>query len=199
VSHGESAGGPDKVKELTSLIREANGGSDSARERLFRAINDEFRQLAGALIRRERPGHTLCPSDLVNEAMLRMIEAETIDQAPNRRYLYKVAAKVMRQVLVDHARKRSAAKRLGRSVRVPLDEALAYFDDRQLDVLALDEAIDRLMAWSERHGLVVVLRVFAGLSVADTADVLGVSVSTVEGDWRFARAWLHSQLKGADV
>ncbi len=102
----------------------------------------------------------------------------------------------MRQVLVDHARRRGAIKRDGRGQRVPLDQVLQFFEDRRLDVVALHEALDRLMALDERQGLVVSLRFFVGLSVAEVAEVLGVSVGTVEGDWRIARAWLRTQLDG---
>jgi RNA polymerase sigma factor (TIGR02999 family) len=101
----------------------------------------------------------------------------------------------MRQVLVDHARRRDADKRAGRRERVPLDRVLQYFE-RRLDVIALHEALDRLMVLHERQGLVVALRFFTGLSVPEVADVLGVSAGTVEGDWRIARAWLRGQLGG---
>jgi len=97
---------------------------------------------------------------------------------------------------VDHARSRNAAKRAGRRVRVLLDDALAYFEEQHLDVVALNEALDRLMALDEQQGLIVALRFFAGLSVPEVARVLDVSVGTVEGDWRVARAWLHAQLGG---
>ncbi len=187
----------DAREDLTVLLAEARSGDTEARERLTRAVYSELRQMAGALMRRERPGHTLQPSALVNEAIVRLFEGEALDRASDRRYLFAAAAQAMRQVLVDHARRRDAAKRDGGRQRVPLDQALQYFDERRLDVLALHEALDRLIALDERQGLVVSLRFFAGLSVPEVADVLDVSVGTIEGDWRIARAWLRGQLGGS--
>ena len=152
--------------------------------------------MAGALMQRERPGHTLQPSALVNEAMVRLLEGSALNRSADRGYFFAAAAQAMRQVLVDHARRRRAAKRDGGRRRVPLDQVLQYFDDRRLDVLALHEALDRLMTLDERQGLVVSLRFFAGLSAPEVADVLDVSVGTIEGDWRIARAWLRGQLGG---
>jgi RNA polymerase sigma factor (TIGR02999 family) len=186
----------DAREDLTLLLAEARSGDSEARERLSRAVYGELRRLAGSLMRRERPDHTLQPSELVNEAMMRLFEGEVLDRAADRRYLFAAAAQAMRQVLVDHARKRDAAKRGGGRRRVPLDGVLQFFEERRLDVVALHEALDRLMALEERQGLVVSLRFFAGLSVPEVADILDVSVGTVEGDWRIARAWLRGQLGG---
>jgi RNA polymerase sigma factor (TIGR02999 family) len=183
--------------ELTALLDAARAGAPDAPDRLARAVYGELRRMAGDLMRREKVDHTLQPSALVNEALVKLFEGAALAAAPNRRYLFAAAAQAMRQVLIDHARKRHAAKRQGRRGRVPLDAVLAYFEDQRLDVLALDEALDRLMAMSERQGLVVALRFFAGLSVAEVAETLDVSVATVEGDWRAARAWLRGQLKGS--
>jgi RNA polymerase sigma factor (TIGR02999 family) len=128
---------------------------------------------------------------LVNEALIRMFKTDVLTKAPNRRFLFAAAAQAMRRVLIDHARhrERSAARK-----RVPLDEALAYFEEQQLDILALDEAIDRLTKLHERQGQVVILRFFAGLSISEVAEVLGVSTTTIENDWQVARAWLHGDL-----
>jgi RNA polymerase sigma factor (TIGR02999 family) len=188
--------GDDAREDLTGLLAEARSGDTAARERLTRAVYGELRQMAGALMRRERPGHTLQPSALVNEAIVRLFEGEALNQASDRRYLFAAAAQAMRQILVDHARRRDAAKRDGGRQRVPLDQVLQYFEERRLDVVALHEALDRLMALDERQGLVVSLRFFVGLSVPEVADVLDVSVGTIEGDWRIARAWLRGQLGG---
>jgi RNA polymerase sigma factor (TIGR02999 family) len=181
--------------ELTALINAARAGEPEVQDRLIRAVYGELRQMAADLMRRERPGHTLQPSALVNEAMLKLLGGDMLANAPNRRYLFAAAAQAMRQALVDHARRRDAAKRDGGRVREPLDAALAYFDERQYDILALDEALERLMAMSERQGLVVILRFFAGLTVPEVADSLDVSTATVEADWRVARAWLRLQLQ----
>lgn len=140
-------------------------------------------------MRRERSDHTLQPSALVNEARLELFGGDALASAPNRRYHFAAAAQAMRQALVDHARKRGAVKREGGWARVPLDDVLAYFDQRRLDVLALNEAVDRLVAMSERQGLVVVLRFLAGLSVPEVAEALGVSAAIVEADQAGGPSW----------
>jgi RNA polymerase sigma factor (TIGR02999 family) len=183
--------------DLTALLEQARSGDADARDRLARAVYGEFRRMAEALMRRERPDHTLQPSALVNEALIRLFDGGVLARAKDRRYLFAAAAQAMRQVLVDHARHRDAVKRAGRHERVPLDQVLDYFEERNLDVIALHEALDRLMALNQRQGLVVALRFFLGLSVPEVADALEVSTGTVEGDWRVARAWLRGQLGDA--
>jgi RNA polymerase sigma factor (TIGR02999 family) len=188
--------GTEPRGDLTAILAEARDGREDANERLVRAIYAELRRIAGGLMRRERPGHTLQPSALVHEALLRLLDGDTLADLPNRRYLF-AAAQAMRQVLVDHARRRHAAKRLGGLIRRPLDDALVAFEAQGLDVLALHDALDQLAESSPRQAQVVVLRFFGGLSVPEVAAALEVSDTTVEGDWRFARAWLHGQLGGA--
>lgn len=183
-------------ENLTDLIKEARDGSDGARDRLMRAFYREFHQIASRLIRCERPGQSLQPSDLVNEAVIRLLDGAAFEKAPNRRYVFGAAARAMRQILVEHARKRLADKREGKWNRVPLDDVLGYFEAQRVDIIALNEALDRLRALHDRQGQVVELRFFAGLSVPEVADLLDVSVGTVEADWRFARAWLRLQLEG---
>src|SRR5271166_1206217 len=170
-------------ENLTELIKDARNGDVIARDRLFRAIYEEFHRIAVALMGDERSGHTLQPTALVGEAVIRLMNGHAIDKAPNRRYLFGAATRAMRQVLVDHHRKRKV--RDGSRKRVPLDEVLAYFEEKNLDIEALDAAMDRLADINERQGLVVALRFFAGLSVSEVADALDVSVATVELDWRF--------------
>ena len=181
---------------MSALIDEARAGSNGAKNRLMRAFYGEFHQIATALIRCERPGQSLQPSDLVHEAVIRLLDGATFEKAPNRRYLFGAAARAMRQILVEYARKRKAGKRDGKWNRVPLDDVLGYFEAQRVDIIALNEALDRLRALHDRQGLVVELRFFAGLSVPEVADLLDVSVGTVEADWRFARAWLRLQLEG---
>jgi RNA polymerase sigma factor (TIGR02999 family) len=181
-------------EDLTALINEARTGGKVARDRLFRAIYAEFHRIAVALMGKERQGHTLQPTALVGEAVIRLINGRAIERAPDRRYLFGAANRAMRQALVDHHRKRNT--REGNLMRVPLDEVLAFLEERNLDIEALDKALDRLAQLYERQGLVVALRFFAGLSVAEVAEALDVSVGTVELDWRFARAWLRDQLEG---
>jgi RNA polymerase sigma factor (TIGR02999 family) len=183
--------------DLTALLGEVRAGRPGAQARLVGAIYDELRRTAGGLMRRERPDHTLQASALVNEALLRLLSGHVLVDAPNRRYLFAAAAQAMRQVLVDHARRRRASKRPSNRVRVPLDAALIAFDERGLDVIALHNALERLAGAHPRPAQVVELRFFGGLSVPEVAEALEVSDTTVEGDWRFARAWLREQLGGA--
>ena len=189
--------GTERPGDLTAILNEARSGDPDARERLVRAIYAELRRTAGGLMRRERPGHTLQPSALVHEALLRLLDGDALADVPHRRYLFAAAAQAMRQVLVDHARRRHARKRDGNRVRVPLDEALAHLEEQGLDVIALHEALERLAQDHPRPAQVVDLRFFGGLSVPEVAEALDVSTGTVEGDWRVARAWLRGQLGDA--
>jgi RNA polymerase sigma factor (TIGR02999 family) len=184
--------------DLTAILNEARAGGAEVRERLVRAIYGDLRRMAGGLMRRERPGHTLQPSALVHEALMRLLDGEALADVPNRRYLFAAAAQAMREVLVDHARRRGAAKREVGRARVPLDEVLVAIEGQGLDVIALHEALDRLAHAHPRPAQVVTLRFFGGLPVPEVAEALGVSVTTVESDWRFARAWLKGQLEGSE-
>jgi RNA polymerase sigma factor (TIGR02999 family) len=184
--------------DLTALLSEVRAGRPEAQDRLIRAIYSELRRTAGGLLRHERPGHTLQPSALVHEALLRFLSGEALTEIADRRHLFAAAAQAMRQVLVDHARRRKAGKRGGNRARVPLDEVLASFDDQGLNVIDLHEALKRLEEAHPRQAQVVTLRFFGGLSVPEVALTLAVSDTTVESDWRFARAWLRGRLGGAD-
>jgi RNA polymerase sigma factor (TIGR02999 family) len=180
--------------DLTALIGRAGTGDRDAMEVVVRAVFDELRRMAAGLLRDERPDHTLQPSALVNEVMLRFLDGGMPGDVPSRRYFFASCARAMRQILVNHALHCRAAKRLGRRDRVPLDDLLAFYEEKKLDVIDVDEAVERLSGYNERQGLVVSLRFFAGMSVPEVAAALGVSVATVEGDWRLARAWLKGQL-----
>src|SRR5262245_55613910 len=171
--------GTEQRGDLTAILNEARSGGADARERLVRAIYAELRRTAGGLMRRERPGHTLQTTALVHEALLRLLDVDTLADVPNRRYLF-AAAQAMRQVLVDHARRRHARKRDGNRVRVPLDQVLAGFDEQGLDVIALHEALERLARDHPRPAQVVELRFFGGLSVPEVAATLAVSDTTIE-------------------
>jgi RNA polymerase sigma factor (TIGR02999 family) len=188
--------GTERRGDLTAILNEARAGETEARDRLVRAIYAELRRTAGGLMRRERPGHTLQPSALVHEALLRLLDGDTLADVPNRRYLFAAAAQAMRQVLVDHARPRHARKRDGDRVRVPMDQVVAGFDEQGLDVIAVYEALERLAREHPRPAQLVDLRFFGGLSVPEVAAALAVSDTTIESDWRFARAWLRGQLGG---
>ncbi len=167
-----------------------NRPADALMAELYR----ELRALAAAQMQRERPGHTLQPTALVNEVYLRLAD-QTRAHWKDRNHFFAVAAGVIRRVLVDHARARHALKRAAPGERVTIDADLdAVAGGRGVDLAALDEALTRLAALNERQARVVELRFFAGLSVEETATLLGVSEGTVKGDWRVARAWLEANL-----
>jgi RNA polymerase sigma factor (TIGR02999 family) len=189
--------GTDRRDDLTALLDAIRDGREGATDQLVGAIYAELRRIAGGLMRHERPSHTLQPSALVHEALLRLLDGDTLAELPDRHHLFAAASRAMRQVLVDHARKRRADKRQGGRIRVPLDEALAAIEEQGLDILALHEALDRLAREHVRPAQVVDLRFFGGLTVPEVAALLAVSDTTVESDWRFARAWLKGQLGGA--
>ncbi len=180
---------------ITLILDQARGGDERARNDLIALVYQELRQVAARLMRKERQGHTLPPTAVVHEAVMRMLGENVFDRAADRDFLFRAAARSMREILVDHARRRDAARRGGHWQRVPLDSLVDYFDSQSLDVLAVHEAIDRLSELNERQGQAMTLRYFGGLTVEQIAAALGVSVVTVERDCRLARAWLHGQLR----
>lgn len=183
--------------EITRLLRELNRGDESAVERLFPIVYDELRRLARGQLARERPGHTLNTTALVHEAYLRLVDS---DQNPeNRRHFFGIAARSMRQILVNYAKYRKREKRGGGQSNLPLEEARFVADEQVDDVIALDLALNKLAALNQRQSRVVEFRYFAGLSLNETAASLGVSVATVKRDWTFARAWLHRELSIASA
>ncbi|WP_165071513.1 ECF-type sigma factor [Paludisphaera rhizosphaerae] len=184
----------DSDEDVTRILEKIHEGDSDARQRLVERVYREFREMAAQLMRGERAGHTLQPTALVNEAMVRMLGDEVIDRAADRRLLFASVANVMRQVLVDHARKRRTQKRGGGRTRLALDAVLESFEDRNIDVLSLHEALQRLSEFSPRQSEVVSLRFFGGLTMPEIAQELGCSLSTVEADFRTARAWLHAEL-----
>jgi RNA polymerase sigma factor (TIGR02999 family) len=185
----------DRRSHVTALLAEVRAGLPDAPTRLFEAVYDELRQIAGGLMRQEREDHTLQPTDLVNEAAIRLLEGGVLGRAPDRRYFFKAAAQAMRRILVDHARKRATDKRGGGLGHVPLDDVLAFYAQQNLDVLAVHEALEQLERLNERQGQMVELRFFGRYTNSEIADQLEVSVSTVESDLRQATAFLHGQLR----
>ena len=182
--------------EASLLLRAWSQGDEEALERLTPLVYRELRALAAHRIRRERAGHSLEPTALVNEAFVRLIGQERVAWQ-NRSHFFAVAAQAMRRVLVDHARRRAAAKRGSDAARVTLDEAeIAAEVDRggQVDVLELDAALHRLQHLDPRQTRVVELRFFGGLTTNEVAEALAVSVSTVEREWRTAKIWLRREL-----
>jgi RNA polymerase sigma factor (TIGR02999 family) len=157
-------------------------------------VYDELRRLAGGYLRRERPDHTLQPTALVNEAYMQMV-GQRHARWQNRAQFIGVAAQMMRRILVDHARQQQAEKRGGEFQKLSLDENIDVSGERASDLVALDEALQRLVALDPQKARVVELRFFGGLSVEETAEVLGVSAPTVKRQWRMAKAWLYGQVQ----
>ncbi len=180
--------------DATRSLVELTVGAPGAADRLFAIVQTELRALAARILRRERAGHTLQPTALVNEAYLRLVDAEAVSAAGRTQFL-GIAGRAIRQILVDHARGRGADKRGGDRERVTLVDEPAATARGEVDLLALEEALQRLAKLNERRARVVELRVFGGLSVDEAAVILGVSPRTVDVDWRIARAWLRSQLE----
>jgi RNA polymerase sigma factor (TIGR02999 family) len=181
--------------DATQLLRAWSEGDETALNELVPLVERELHRLARAYMRRERKGHTLQATALVNEVFLRLARAPN-PRWQDRAHFVGIAARLMRQVLVDHARSRGYRKRGGTVQRVPLDRALLITPEPDLDVLAVDRALETFAKIDPRTSQVVELRFFGGLSVEETADLLGISVETVKRDWRFAKLWLSRELEG---
>ena len=175
------------------LLAEVRAGKRASLEALLPLVYEELKGIAASYMRRERGSHTLQATALVNEACIRMLDAPRID-AQDRRQFLALAARVMRQVLVDHARRHDAQKRGGAQERVTLSDDVGALAGTDLDVLALDEALTRLAELDPRKSQVVELRFFAGMTSKEAGAVLGVSETTAEDDWYMARAWLRDRL-----
>ena len=180
--------------DATELLRAWGEGDQAALTELVPLVERELHRLARAYMRRERQGHTLQATALVNEVFLRLAQTAN-PRWQDRAHFVGIAARLMRQVLVDHARSRGYRKRGGGGRRVPLDTALLITPEPGLDVLAVDRALERFAKIDPRKSQVVELRFFGGLSVEETADVLGLSVETVNRDWRVAKLWLSRELQ----
>lgn len=181
-------------KDVTQLLVDWRAGDEQAMDQLLPLVYDELRRLANHYLARERPDHTLQPTALVHEAYLRLVETKHRDFR-SRAYFFGVASKLMRRVLVDHARKHRAEKRGGGFTKISLDEAIDLPDRQELDLVALDDALDTLAAIDPRQSRMVELKFFGGLSVDEMAEVLGVSAATIKRDWTWARTWLYREIK----
>jgi len=186
---------PENPTRVTGLLLKWGRGDEDALERLIPLVHRELHQIAQRCMARERTGHSFQATALVNEAYLRLVDTKDVAWH-DRAHFLAVAARVMRRILVDHARARRAQKRGGPATRVTFDEALAVTNEPREDFVALDDALDALAAFDARKSRVVELRFFGGLSVEETASVLNVSPSTVMGDWRLAKAWLQREMRG---
>jgi RNA polymerase sigma factor (TIGR02999 family) len=180
--------------EITQLLQAWRAGDDGALDRLTPLVYGELHRLAHAQMRQEQPGHHLQTTVLVHETFLRLVDARRVDWQ-DRAHFFALCARAMRQILVDAARARGALKRGGAELNVAFDERLAVSPARDPDLLALDEALTQLSNADPRQGQVVELRYFGGLSVEETAEVLGVSPQTVMRDWKLAKLWLVRALR----
>ena len=181
---------------VTRLLLEWSDGSTEAREALMPLVYEELRRLAGAQLRSERTGHTLQATALVNEAYLKLVDQKRM-RWRNRAHFFAIAARLMRRILVDHARRSRALKRsAGR--RVTLDEELALAPEPDVDLVALDDAMEALAGLDPNLSRLVELRFFGGLTIEETAEVLGISPATVKREWASARAWLFRRLQVAE-
>jgi RNA polymerase sigma factor (TIGR02999 family) len=191
---GPADGNPQAITRLLNAWQQGDAG---ARDRLFVLVYEELRRRAAAHLRRERRDHTLRPTALVHEAYLRLMGQDRA-QWQGRSQFFAIASETMRRVLVDHARERKAAKRGGTAVRVALEEDVASTDAREVDLIALDTALDELAALDPRKSRLVEMRFFGGLEMEEIAAVLGISRATADRDWRFARRWLYRRMAAAE-
>jgi len=179
-------------KAVTQLLLDWRNGDQAALDQLMPLVYDELHRLAQAYLRRERQGHTLQTSALVNEAYLRLVDQQTPWQ--NRAHFFGIAAQLMRRILVDHARAHQYAKRGGDQQRVSLEAAADVANAEDGDLVALDDALLSLAAIDPKQSRIIELRFFGGLTIEETAEVLGISHATVEREWSLARAWLRREL-----
>lgn len=188
---------PNDRGEVTRILESWRGGPDETLERLLPIVYGELKALAASQLRRERPDHTLQPTALVHEAYLRLVRHDA-GRVENRGHFFAAASQAMRRILVEHARRERAQKRIARADRVPLDDEGALVDPSpDLDILELHDALERLAEIEPRYARVVEMRYFGGLTQTEIAVALGISESTVERDWRVARLWLRSKMNDA--
>jgi RNA polymerase sigma factor (TIGR02999 family) len=180
-------------QEVTQLLIDWSRGDQAALDSLMPLVYEELRRLAHRYMRRERVGHTLQTTALINEAYLRLIEQQHV-QWQSRAHFFAIAAELMRRILVDYARTRTRAKRGGGALRVSLNEGAVSSQERGAELIALDDALQRLAVIDPRKSRVVELRFFGGLSIEETAEVLNVTPMTVVRDWKTAKAWLHREI-----
>ena len=183
--------------KISALLQKVNEGDKNAEDELLTGLYRELRRLAAGYLRRDRREHTLQPTAPVNEAYMKMLGGQRISWQ-NRAHFFAVAARVMRQILIDYARARKTDKRGGGVDFLQLDEALVFDKGRPSELLALDDALDRLEREDPRAHQIVELRFFGGLSIKETAEVMGLSARTVKREWSFGRAWLRTEL-GAEA
>ena len=186
-------GSPSDITQLLLELGASDRDGPAASDALYRAVYEELRRMAHGLMARERPGHTLQPTALVHEAYLKLVD-DSRTKWTDRAHFFGIAARAMRQILVDHARRHRARKRGGDRQRVPLEDDLHGNGGLDLEVLVVHDALEKLAREDERMARVVELRIFAGLGAKEVAHVLGFSKRTVDEDWKMARMWLAREL-----
>lgn len=179
--------------DVTQLLLAWNGGEVGARDQLLQAVYEELRRIASGQMAREKPGHTLQATALVNEAYMRLVDQTRVHWR-NRAHFFGLASQLMRRILVDHARRRHAAKRGGGAIVVEFEDSLTPRSKRSVDLVVLDDILSRLDEFDSRAARLVELRYFGGLTIEETAEALGVSSATVKREWATARAWMHREL-----
>jgi RNA polymerase sigma-70 factor (ECF subfamily) len=180
-------------QDVTQLLIRWSKGDSAALDTLVPLVYDELRRVAQGYLRHERAGHTLSSTALVHEAFLRLVKQKDVTWQ-NRAHFFGVASRMMRRILVDHARSHAYAKRGGGAMTLALEEAVAPAPERGFDLVALDDALTSLAKLDERQSRMVELRFFGGLSIEETSEVLGVSAPTVKREWASARAWLYREI-----
>ena len=184
--------------EVTQLLLDWGNGDKAALDKLVPVVYQELRRLARHYMRRERPGHTLQTSALVNEAYMRLVDYKHM-RWESRAHFFGVAAQAMRRILVEHARKRHFAKRGGSAISVSFDEAAMVSEKQAADLIALDDALTSLEAIDPRKSRIVELRYIGGLNIEETAEALSISPATVQREWRSAKAWLYREIKQGET
>jgi RNA polymerase sigma factor (TIGR02999 family) len=188
---------PDLSKQVSELLATWNKGDAEAREALMPLVYNELRKLAASHLRRERSDHTLQPTALVHELYLRLAEQKNV-RWQDKKHFFGVTTQLMRRILVDHARSHIADKRGSGIPKASLNEAIAMSRERPAELLALDESLTQLASADPQQGRIVELRIFAGLTIEQTAQVLGISPATVKRDWNLAKAWLLREIHQAE-
>ena len=184
----------DAHNGITQMLIELTDGNQEVVNQILPHIYDELKRLASSYLRRERVNHTLQPTALVHEAYMKLIDQKRV-QWQNRAHFFGIAAQVMRRILMDHARKHQADKRGGEAEKLPIEEEiLVVSHEKSAELIALDDALQTLAGIDEQKAKIVELRYFCGLSIEETAEVMGVSVPTINRQWRMAKAWLYSQI-----
>jgi RNA polymerase sigma factor (TIGR02999 family) len=181
-------------EEVTQMLIDWSNGDQTALDKLIPVVYTELRKLADKRLRRRRPDYTIQTTALVHEAYIHLIDCNNIDWK-NRAHFFGVAAQLMRNVLVDYARKQASSKRGGGMYRLTLDDSLKISDEQDVDLMALDEALLKLEDFDPQKNRIIEMRYFAGLTIEETAEALGISATTVKREWSFAKAWLHREIK----